>query len=319
MVRVQVDVKSMGCYTMRRVRRALGPSPGALSRTDSSDAPRGPLNWFAIVLAAPNLAWQLAFFVVPLGFLVSMTFWSVRNFRLQPDFTFSNWHVILHAGFFQSAFIYTFAISLIGSACASLVALPAACALVFYIPAATRRLLVFVLIVPFFTSFPVRIYSMQVFFSPTGLINHLLRALDLGSVSILNTPVGTVIGFLTLVLPLVLLLQTLALGAVDRQLVEAAHNLRCGPVRTFITIILPAARTGLIVAGAFAFILCFGDYISPQFLGGSRPPTLSILIADQVKSGNNWPRASVVAVVMILTLMTVLGAMLRFAYTRRDA
>jgi spermidine/putrescine transport system permease protein len=66
-------------------------------------------------------------------------------------------------------------------------------------------------------------------------------------------------------------------------------------------------------------VLAFGDYISPQFLGGSNPPTLSILIADQVKSGNHWPRASVVAVIMIATLMLVLGILLKLAYGGRRA
>jgi ABC-type spermidine/putrescine transport system permease subunit I len=64
-------------------------------------------------------------------------------------------------------------------------------------------------------------------------------------------------------------------------------------------------------------VLAFGDYISPQFLGGSNPPTLSILIADQVKSGNHWPRASVVAVIMIATLALMLGALLKLAYGGR--
>ena len=106
-------------------------------------------------------------------------------------------------------------------------------------------------------------------------------------------------------------------GEKDKRLIEAAHNLRCGRLRTIFTIVIPSARVGLVLAAAFAFTLCFGDYISPQLLGGSRPPTLSILIADQVKSGNNWPRASVVAVSMIATLMVVLGALMRVAYGGR--
>ena len=134
---------------------------------------------------------------------------------------------------------------------------------------------------------------------------------------VLNNWTGTLIGFLTLTMPLVVLLLTLALGGIDARLVEAAHNLRCGRVRTILTVNLPSARVGLVLAAAFAFVLCFGDYISPQLLSGSRPPTLSILIADQVKSGNKWPRTSVVAVTMIVTLMLVLGLMLRFGYGRR--
>jgi spermidine/putrescine transport system permease protein len=272
---------------------------------------------FAVALGAPTLVWQVAFFVVPMGFLVAMTFWSVRNFRLQPDFTLANWATILSAGFFRSAYVYTFAMSAMAALAVSLAAFPVAYALAFKAGTHLRLLLAACLVVPFFTSFPVRIYSMQIFFSPNGLINTALAGLGLSPIAVLNTPAGTFVGFLTLTAPLVVLLQTFALAAVDRQLIEAAHNLRCGRMRTILSVIVPSARVGLVVAGALAFVLAFGDYISPQFLGGSNPPTLSILIADQVKSGNHWPRASVVAVVMIATLTLVLGALLRFAYGGR--
>jgi spermidine/putrescine transport system permease protein len=165
----------------------------------------------------------------------------------------------------------------------------------------------------------VRIYSWQVFFSPPGIVNRVLDMVGLPPVMLLNTPFTTEIGFLTLALPLVVMIQTFALSNVDKRLLEASWNLGCGRLRTILTVLVPAARVGLVVAAAFAFVLAFGDYISPLLLGGSKPPTLSILIADQVKSGNNWPRASVVAVIMIATLMVVLLAMLAFAYRRPGA
>jgi spermidine/putrescine transport system permease protein len=82
-------------------------------------------------------------------------------------------------------------------------------------------------------------------------------------------------------------------------------------------VLVPAARVGLILSAAFAFVLAFGDYISPLLLGGSKPPTLSVLLADQVKSGNHWPRAAVIAVVMVVTLTAVLGVMLGLAYGQK--
>lgn len=274
---------------------------------------------FGLVLGLPMFLWQAAFFVAPLLFLVAMTFWSVRNFRLRPDFTLANWQAVLSAGFFQNAFVHTFVLSSLAALAVSLLVFPVSYALAFKVPSRWRLLLAGLLLVPFFTSFPVRIYSMQIFFSPSGIIHALVTPFGLTAPSILNTPTGTFIGYLTLTAPLVILLQTIALGAVDRTLVQAAHNLGCGRMATVLRIIVPSARVGLVLAAAFAFILCFGDYISPQFLGGSNPPTLSILIADQVKSGNHWPRASVVAVVMILTLTAVLGILMKLAYGRRPS
>ena len=133
----------------------------------------------------------------------------------------------------------------------------------------------------------------------------------------LNTKFGTLIGYMTLTLPLVVVLQTFALSNIDRNLVQAAHNLGCSPWRTVHTVIVPLAKTGLIVAALFCFILSFGDFVSPYYLGGSKPPTLPILIIDTTKSGQQWPRAAVVAVVMMVTLITIAFAALALAYRKR--
>lgn len=272
---------------------------------------------YALFWSMPTIIWQVTFFLVPLGFLLAMTFWSVRNFRLAPDFVLANWAHIFSANFFLSAYVYTFSIALLTAVLASLLAFPVAYTMTFKVGAAARRLMIFMLIVPFFTSYPVRIYSWQIFFSPSGIINHLLTALSIDPIAVLNTTTGTVIGYLTLTMPLVVLLQTFAMTNVDKRLLEAAENLGCSRHRAIVTVLIPSARVGLVLAATFAFILSFGDYISPLLLGGSNPPTLSILIADQVKSGNHWPRASVVAVTMIVTLIIVLLSMLTLAYPPR--
>jgi len=77
------------------------------------------------------------------------------------------------------------------------------------------------------------------------------------------------------------------------------------------------AKVGLIIGALFCFILSFGDFVSPYYLGGSKPPTLSILIIDTTKSGQQWPRAAVVAVSMILTLLVVAFGAINTAYRKR--
>ena len=122
---------------------------------------------------------------------------------------------------------------------------------------------------------------------------------------------------MTLTLPLIVILQTISLSSIDKTLIEAAHNLGCGRLRTVYAVIMPAAKVGLIVAALFCFILSFGDFVSPYYLGGSKPPTLSIMIIDSTKSGQQWPRAAVIAVMMILTLLAVAFAAIGAAYRRR--
>ncbi len=133
----------------------------------------------------------------------------------------------------------------------------------------------------------------------------------------LNSGFGAMVGYMTLVLPLVIILQTFSLAAVDKSLIEAARNLGANPRATLLRVIVPAAKTGLIIGFVFAFILTFGDFVSPAYLGGSNPPTLSILIVDTTKSGQQWPRASVVALMMIVTLFIVAFAAVAAAYRKR--
>ena len=174
--------------------------------------------------------------------------------------------------------------------------------LAFRMSESARRWIVFLLIIPFFTSYLVRIFSWYVILAESGVINAMLGYIGLGPFVMLNTKFGTIVGYMTLTLPLVVILQTFSLANIDKSLVEAAHNLGCRPWRTIYRVVLPLAKTGFIIAAVFCFILSFGDFVSPYYLGGSKPPTLPILIVDTVKSGQQWPRAAVVAVVMMVTL-----------------
>jgi spermidine/putrescine transport system permease protein len=133
----------------------------------------------------------------------------------------------------------------------------------------------------------------------------------------LNTVFGSVVGYMTLTFPLVIILQTLSLSNVDRSLIEAAQNLGAGRLRTIWSVTIPAAKVGLIIGAVFCFILSFGDFVAPYYLGGSKPPTLPILIIDTTKAGQQWPRAAVVAVIMMLTLLTVAYTAISIAYRKR--
>jgi spermidine/putrescine transport system permease protein len=266
---------------------------------------------------APLLIWQTLFFVVPLGFLFVMSFWLVKNYRMTPAFAFDNWIKMLGWNIFWSSYGYTLALAIAATVLASVLAFPVSYGLAFKFNDKARRWALFFLVIPFFTSYLVRIYAWQVVLAGNGILSAFLAWFGLGPVSLLNSPTGTIIGYLTLSFPLVVILQTISLASIDKSLIEAAHNLGCSALRTIFAVIIPAAKVGLIVAALFCFILSFGDFVSPYYLGGSKPPTLSIMIVDSTKSGQQWPRAAVIAVVMILTLLTVAFASVTAAYRRR--
>jgi len=278
---------------------------------------RKSVTFYGLSFSLPIFIWQLLFFVAPLIFLVALSFWSVRNFRMQPDFVFTNWLYMLSRGVFWDAYGRTLGLATMAAALTSILAFPCSYAITFKLSVAARRWAIFLMVIPFFTSYLVRIYSWQIFLADNGIINGLLAPLGLGPFGLLNSLFGLMVGYITLSFPLVVLLQLSSLAFIDKNLIEAAHNLRCGRVRTVFAVVIPAAKTGLVIAALFCFILTFGDFVSPLYLGGGDPATLSILITDTTKSGQQWPRAAVIALVMIVTLLSVAFAAIRFAYRER--
>jgi spermidine/putrescine transport system permease protein len=295
-----------------RASRAAGPALAPMAGSLASL--RKSIGLYGLTFSLPMLVWQVLFFLAPLAFLIVLSFWSVKNFRLEPDLNLDNWVRMLGRGVFWEAYGRTLALAASASVIATVVAFPCAYAIAFKLSDAARRWAVFLMVIPFFTSYLVRVYSWQIFLADNGILNAAFATVGLGPFGLLNSNVGTMVGYLTLCLPLVVLLQLFSLFFVDRTLLDAAHNLCCGRLRTVFEVVIPSARTGLVVAALFCFILTFGDFVSPLYLGGGDPPMLSILITDTTKSGQQWPRAAVIAVVMIATLLCTAFAAVRYAY-----
>ena len=272
---------------------------------------------YGLTFSLPIVVWQVLFFLAPLVFLVALSFWMVRNFRMEPDFDTANWLRMLGREVFWDAYLRTFGLASAAAVITSVLAFPCAYAISFKLSETARRWAIFLMVIPFFTSYLVRVYSWQIFLSDNGILNALFAKVGLGPYGMLNSNFGTMIGYLTLSFPLVVLLQLFSLIFVDKTLIEAAHNRRCGRLRTVFEVIVPSARVGLVVAALFCFILTFGDFVSPLYLGGGDPPTLSILITDTTKSGQQWPRAAVIALMMIATLLAVAFAAIGYAYKER--
>ena len=275
------------------------------------------LNIYALTWRLPIIFWQLIFFVGPVLFMVAMSFFLVKNYRMNEAFEFVNWSRMMTRGFFWDSYWYTLGIATLSTFCAMCVAFPAAFALAFRTAESTRRWAIFLLIIPFFTSYLVRTFSWFVILSESGVVNAVLGYVGLGPFKMLNTDFGTLVGYMTLTLPLVVILQTVTMANIDKSLIEAARNLGCSPLRTIWQVIIPLSKTGLIIAAIFCFILSFGDFVAPFYSGGSQEPTLPILILDTTKSGQQWPRAAVVAIMMMVTLFVIAFTGIALAYRKR--
>lgn len=275
------------------------------------------LNTFALTFRLPIIIWQALFFIGPLIFVIAMSFFVVKNYRMVETFELTSWSKMISRGYVWSSYRYTIGMAASAAAMASLLAFPAAYYLAFRCSTRTRQLAIVLLIIPFFTSYLVRTFSWYTILAESGVLNGAFGLIGLGPFKMLNTATGTLVGYMTLILPLVLILQTVTMANIDTRLIQAARNLGCSPFRTIRSVILPAGKTGFVIAALFAFILSFGDFVAPYYLGGSKPPTLPILIIDTTKAGQQWPRAAVVAVMMMITLFTIAFSAIMFAYRKR--
>ena len=274
---------------------------------------------YALTWRLPIIVWQMFFFVGPVIFMIAMSFFLVKNYRMTEAFEFVNWSKMMSKSYFWNSYFYTILIASVSTTLAMCLAFPAAFALAFKANETVRRWAIFLLIIPFFTSYLVRTFSWFVILSEKGVVNAFLSYLGLGPYTMLNTNFGTLVGYMTLTLPLVVILQTITMANIDKTLIEAARNLECKPLATIWRVIIPLSKTGLIVAAIFCFILSFGDFVAPFYLGGSQEPTLPILILDTTKSGQQWPRAAVVAIFMMATLFTVAFTGIAVAYRKKTS
>jgi len=174
---------------------------------------------FALTFRLPIVVWQALFFLGPLIFMVAMSFFLVKNYRMVEAFEMKNWVKMFGRDYVWDAYFRTLWLAGLSTLVASLAAFPAAFALAFKVPPGVRRWAVFLLIVPFFTSYLVRTFSWYTILAESGVINAVLGWAGLGPYTMLKTAFGSVVGYLTLTLPLVIILQTLALANIDRNLV----------------------------------------------------------------------------------------------------
>ncbi len=258
-----------------------------------------------IALGTPLMVWQTAFFLVPLLLMFAMTVWIVENFTVVPALEWSNWTRTLTDPVFYGALVRT----LITATCAAVVGvvigLPFSFAVVRGLSARAQKVALVFLIVPFFTSYLMRVFSWQFMLADNGVLNVLVSSIGIRGVNLLDTPVALVIGYLTYSFPLICVILILSIKTLDHNLEDAARNLGAGPIRIFFRVVVKGLKPSLIAAVTFAGILAFGDVITPQVLGGGNFIMLGNLVVDTVKGGIDFPRAATIGVAMVVTIMTV--------------
>jgi putrescine transport system permease protein len=183
--------------------------------------------------------------------------------------------------------------------------------------------LLMLVMLPFWTSFLLRVYAWKGLLDENGWVWHLLIWLHLdtglaaaGLISapgkFMNTPFSLVIGMVYTYLPFMILPLYSNLAKMDLRLLEAASDLGATPWKAFWLITVPLSKAGIIAGSMLVFIPCVGEFVIPELLGGPQTLMIGRVLWDEFFSNNDWPMASTVAVVMILLIIVPLAIFNRY-------
>ena len=172
-----------------------------------------------------------------------------------------------------------------------------------------RPLLLLMVMLPFWTSFLLRVYAWKGLLADQGIINHALMLLGITQepLQLLYNDVSMLVGMTYVYLPFMVLPLYANLVKLDDRLLEAAQDLGATPWKSFWLITVPLSRSGIVAGSILVFIPCLGEFVIPSLLGGAENLMIGRVVWDEMFSSNNWPRASALSVVMIVGVVLPLA------------
>lgn len=272
------------------------------------------------LVAVPYL-WSLLFFLAPflIIFKISLSQTAIAMPPYVPvigglgdlwtkisDFTFDNYIFLTEDPLYYSAYLSSLRIALISTILLLIVGYPIAYGMA-RAPKSLRNALVMAVILPFWTSFLIRVYAWIGILKPEGLITIALQGLGvLGpgeQIHVYNTEIAVFIGIVYSYLPFMVLPLYAALEKLDSTLLEAAADLGCPPTKSFWVITFPLSLPGVIAGCFLCFIPIVGEFVIPDLLGGSETLMIGKTLWAEFFNNRDWPVSSAVAVVLLIILV----------------
>jgi len=185
---------------------------------------------------------------------------------------------------------------------------------------AVRPALLMMVMLPFWTSFLLRVYAWKGILADQGVINKLLMALGIidEPILMLYTNVSMLVGMTYVYLPFMILPLYANLVKMDFRLLEAAYDLGTTPFKAFWLVTVPLSKAGIIAGFMLVFIPALGEFVIPSLLGGPENIMIGRVVWDEMFTSNNWPRASALAVVMILLIIVPLAIYYHYTGERSE-
>jgi len=277
-------------------------------------------NWAGqrLVIALPYL-WLLIFFVVPFLIVLKISFAEFSPLGRPPYEPVFRWldegalQIKLLIGSYQYLFneplyVSSWGYSLMVAAVSTLMCLCLGYPMAYAIARSTptyRNVFLMLVILPFWTSFLLRVYAWIGLLKTDGVINNVLLALGIvhEPITMMYTSFAVYIGIVYSYLPFMILPLYSNLEKHDLTLLEAASDLGAGPVRAFMRVTMPLSFPGIVAGSLLVFIPAVGEYVIPSLLGRTDQLMIAKLLSDEFFLNRDWPKASAVAIAMLLLLV----------------
>lgn len=263
-------------------------------------------------LVLPFVLYIATFFIVPLLSVLYMSTELVSDMdELVPAFTIANYTAAIGAQYLPILLRSALYAGITTLLCL-FIGFPLAWFIARY--GGTRKNFYLILVMlPFWTSYLIRIFAWMTILQSEGILNSILLALHLVSapIDLLNTPFSVILGLTYGFLPFATLPLYATLEKLDFGLLEAAADLGCTPRRAILHVILPLSLPGITAACLLTFVPAMGDFITPEILGGVETMMVGNLIQQQYLASFNWPFGAALSLILMLIMLSFIALFLR--------
>jgi spermidine/putrescine transport system permease protein len=264
-------------------------------------------------LISPTLFYLAIFIIIPLGLVIVLSFLTRGPYgNVVYKFNIENYLRLVDPIYFR-VLVDSLLIAAGTTVASILIGYP----LAYFIarsPERQRSLLLFLILIPFWTNFIIRAYAWIMILRSEGLLNNLLIGLHLISapLDILYTPTAVMIGMLYEFLPFMILPLYTSLEKIEHSQLEAAADLGARPWRAFLRVTLPLSVPGMVAGSILTFIPAMGMFVIPDLMGGAKSVLVGNLIRNQFLTARNWPFGAAASMVLLVATLVI-----TLIYTRK--
>jgi putative spermidine/putrescine transport system permease protein len=273
------------------------------------------------LMASPMLLILSIFLVLPICMIVIVSFWGATEFSIYPAFKFDNYQYLFESSVTYKVFMKTLMFTVITWFFCLTIGFTIAYFLAFHIRSLTWQIALFLICtIPFWTSNIIRMISWVPFLGRNGIANQSLISMGIIEVPLewlLFSDFAVILAFVHLYTLFMVVPIFNTMMRIDKSLLEAASDAGASGFQTLMNVIVPLTKPGIMIGSIFVVTLVMGDFITVRFMSGSQSANVGRLISNDVAL-LRYPSAAATSVILLITVLIIIGIMLRFVNIRKE-